>query len=68
MSRAYFILIAETIRTLPSFEIRCYEGKKMPACEDAVRFSVVCSCFADALRSTNPQFDRERFLDACRGK
>jgi hypothetical protein len=68
MSRAHFVLIANTIKTLPSFEIRSYEGKKMPACEDAVRFDVICSSFADALRTTNPQFDRERFLDACRGK
>jgi hypothetical protein len=68
MSRAHFVLIAETIRTLPSFELRRIEEKKMPQCEDVVRFEVICSCFADALRSTNPQFDRSRFLEACNGK
>ena len=68
MSRAHFQLIADTIKQLPSFSIRTYEGKKVPQCEDAVRFDTVCSCFADALSSTNPQFKRERFLDACKGK
>jgi hypothetical protein len=67
MSRAHFVLIATTIKQLPSFEIRCYDKKKTES-EDAVRVEVICSCFADALRSTNPNFNRERFLDACRGK
>jgi hypothetical protein len=51
-----------------TFEIRSYEGKKLPQCEDAVRFDVICSCFADALSGTNSQFMRELFLDACKGK
>jgi hypothetical protein len=67
MSRSHFVLIAQTIKTLPSFEIRSYDKKKI-ASEDAVRFSVIASSFADALRSTNPNFNRERFLDACGGK
>jgi len=68
MSRAHFVLIAETIQHLPSFTVKSIEGNKIPEMEDAVRFSVICSCFADALRRTNPQFNRDRFLDACQGK
>jgi hypothetical protein len=68
MSRAHFVLIASTIKRLPTFELRKIEGKKMPQCEDVVRFDTICSCFADALSSTNPQFNRSRFLEACNGK
>jgi len=62
MSRKDFQLIAETIKQLPSFTTT------NPACADAVRFDAIVSSFADALRSTNPRFDRERFVSACNGK
>ena len=62
MSRKDFQLIAETLRTLPSFTTI------NPACSDVVRFDVLVNQFADALRSTNPRFDRERFVSACNGK
>ena len=62
MSRKDFQLIAETIKQLPSFTTND------PTCADAVRFDVVVNQFADALRSTNPRFDRERFIAVCNGK
>jgi hypothetical protein len=48
MSRKDYILIAETIKALTSFTTT------NPACDDAVRFSVIVNQFADALAGTNP--------------
>jgi hypothetical protein len=66
MSRKDFRLIAETIRLLPSFETYQQDGK-LYAC-DVVNFSAICRRFAEALRTTNPRFDAERFIAACNGK
>jgi hypothetical protein len=60
MSRKDFKLIADTIRSLPSFST--------PRCGDVVRFDVVVNRFADALTSTNARFDRSRFIAACNGR
>jgi hypothetical protein len=60
MTRKNFILIAETIKLLPSVDV--------PADNDVVRFSAIVSRFADALATTNPRFNRERFENACNGK
>ena len=60
MTRKDFVLIAETIKQLPSFE--------QPADSDVVRFSAVVARFADALATTNPHFNRARFERACNGK
>lgn len=67
MSRKDFRLIAETIRLLPSFDI---PGPNMLSAfnVDAVRFAVVVNRFAEALATTNPRFNRERFVAACNGK
>lgn len=62
MSRKDFRLIAETIRNLPSFDVISLDKA------DCVRFAVVVSRFADALATTNPRFNRERFIAACNGK
>jgi len=62
MSRKDFRLIAETIRNLPSFDVISLDNA------DCVRFSAVVSRFADALATTNPRFDRQRFIAACNGK
>ncbi len=59
MSRKDFQLIADAIKTLPSFD---QNGV------DMVRFDALCSRMADALASTNPRFDRDRFVAACNGK
>jgi hypothetical protein len=59
MSRKDFRLIAETIKTLPSFDAKG---------TDVVRFDVVVNRMAEALRTTNPRFDTERFVAACNGK
>ena len=66
MSRKDFRLIAETIRLLPSFETYQQDGKLYPT--DVVNFSAVCHRFAEALRTTNPRFNAERFIAACNGK
>jgi hypothetical protein len=60
MSRKDYILIAETIKSLPSFTTK--------ECTDAVRFEALVNRFADALAGTNPKFDRQRFAAACNGK
>lgn len=59
MTRKDFNLIAQTIKMLPSSD---HKGI------DTVRFDALCSQFADALSSTNPRFDRERFIAACNGR
>jgi hypothetical protein len=59
MSRKDFRLIAETIKMLPSFDAKG---------TDVVRFDVVVNRMAEALRTTNPRFDTDRFVAACNGK
>ena len=59
MSRKDFNLIAETIKLMPSFDVNG---------TDTIRFDVVVNCFAEALRSTNPRFDTQRFVAACNGR
>ncbi len=53
MTRKDFVLIAETIKQLPSFD--------QPADSDVVRFSALVARFTDALATTNPRFNRARF-------
>ena len=60
MSRKDFILIAQVIKYLPSFE--CAQDN------DVVRHSAIVERFAQALAGTNPRFDRQRFIAACNGK
>jgi hypothetical protein len=66
MTRKAFKLIAETIRLLPSFETFQEDGKRYPT--DVVNFSAICHRFAEALRTTNPRFDADRFINACNGR
>lgn len=66
MTRKDFRLIAETIRSLPSFETFHQDGTRYPT--DVVNFDAVCRRFAEALRSTNPRFNAERFIAACNGR
>ncbi|HEX3740112.1 MAG TPA: hypothetical protein VHV29_10340 [Terriglobales bacterium] len=60
MSRKDFILIAQVIKYLPSFE--CKQDS------DVVRHRVIVASFAEALKNTNPRFDAQRFTDAATGK
>jgi len=62
MSRKDFRLIAETIRNLPSFDVISLHHT------DCVRFSAIVARFAEALRTTNPRFNADRFINACNGK
>jgi hypothetical protein len=66
MTRKDFKLIAETIRLLPSFELGT-ELARGPQAE-IVRFAVICHRFAEALATTNPRFNKDRFIAACNGK
>jgi len=59
MTRKDFQLIAETVRGLDTFSYQ-YDGCDMPSS----RWQAA-NAFADKLASTNPNFDRERFLRAC---
>jgi hypothetical protein len=66
MTRKDFILIAETIRLLPSFDTHQADGRLHPT--DVVNHSAICRRFAEALATTNPRFDADRFIAACNGK
>ena len=66
MTRKDFDLIAETIRLLPSFETHQSDGQLYPT--DVVNFDAVCHRFAEALATTSPRFDKDRFIAACNGK
>ena len=66
MSRAHFILIANTIKLLPSFTTYQKDGSEHPS--DVVNFNTICTRFAEALAPTNSLFKRDRFLAACHGK
>jgi hypothetical protein len=60
MTRKHFQLIAETIR-----ELKLQQERLMSA--DSQR-EVIAKAFAEALRSTNSNFDAERFVSACLGE
>ena len=66
MTRKDFVLLAETIRLLPSFEAYQRDGKLNST--DVVNFSAICRRFAEALATTNARFDADRFINACNGK
>jgi hypothetical protein len=66
MTRKHFKLIAETIRLLPSFETCQADGKLYST--DVVSFNALCHRFAEALATTNPRFNKDRFIAACNGK
>jgi hypothetical protein len=59
MTRKDFELIARAVRGLDCFSYQ-YDGADMPS----ARFQAA-TAMADALGSTNPAFDRARFLTAC---
>jgi hypothetical protein len=42
-------------------------GEKIYPCEVG-NVDAVCSRFAEALASTNPRFNRQKFIAACNGK
>ena len=54
MTRKDFELIAKVIKELPPVDIYDVSGHK-----------VVALIFANALATTNPLFNREKFLKAC---
>jgi hypothetical protein len=65
MTRKDFQLIAETIRTMPTFEATAQaDGPEI----EVLRFSALCNRFAEELATTNPRFDKDRFIAACNGK
>lgn len=56
MQRRHFELIAETLKNTRE----TIQGEQHKVIHD-----LYAKAFAQALRSTNPQFNRERFLKAC---
>jgi len=54
----HFRKVAEIIRSLP-----CKDSGPM-----GIVWPIVAVHFADALATTNPNFDRARFLAACKGE
>ena len=63
MTRKDFQLIADVVRNLRTFEARDAEMSEDVA--HAVRWTTVADKLASALATTNPRFDRERFIEAC---
>jgi hypothetical protein len=62
MPRKDFRLIAEVIRSLPSFDVKELDNA------DCVRFSAMVARFSEALARTNSRFDADRFARACNGQ
>lgn len=62
MTRKDFQMIAQVIRSLPSFDVKSLDDA------DCVRFSAIIARFAEALANTNPRFNRSRFENACNGR
>ena len=58
MTRKDFELIAEALRLAHDYR---------PAGSPEATLALVGDIFADKLAGTNPNFDRERFLKACKG-
>ena len=54
MQRRHFEFIADVIRNMPTNHSR-----------DVRNRLVMAETFADALKATNPQFSRQRFIEAC---
>ena len=63
MTRKDFQLIADVVKQLRTFEAHDVEMSEDVA--RAVRLSSVADALASALATTNPRFDRDRFLTAC---
>lgn len=63
MTKKDFELIAATIQKVRAPE----EPEHFVNAEafDKMTREIIAGCFADALASQNPRFDRERFLRAC---
>ena len=65
MTRKDFNLIAEVIRTMPTFDATAQaDGPEI----EVLRFSALYHRFAEALATTNPKFNKDRFIAACNGK
>ena len=63
MTRKDFQLIADAVRQLRTFE--AHDAELSEDVAHAVRWSSVADALASALATTNPRFDRDRFLGAC---
>jgi len=63
MTRKDFQLIADAVRQLRTFE--AHDAELSEDVAHAVRWSSVADTLASALATTNPRFDRDRFLEAC---
>ena len=63
MTRKHFRQIANAMQSLRKFEAHDVEMSEIVA--RAVRFSSVIDALANVLATTNPRFNRDRFLAAC---
>jgi hypothetical protein len=63
MTRKHFQQIATAMQSLRTFEAHDVEMSEVVA--HAVRFSSVVDALAHVLASSNPRFNRDRFLTAC---
>ncbi len=61
MTRKDFQLIADALKeSKPEAEKKFHNQTAY-----MTQFMITCHCMADALATTNPRFDRDRFLTAC---
>ncbi len=63
MSRAHFRLIADVVKHLRTFE--AFDAEMSEVVAHAVRKTDVMDRLASALSTTNRQFNRSKFFDAC---
>ena len=68
MTRKDFILIAETIRLERQRSRQYVEANNPRTCVELDHLDQIAESFADALATTNPRFNRSRFINACNGK
>jgi hypothetical protein len=66
MTKQEFELIEETIRLLPSFDVRDYSHSlgNLEVC----LWDAVVSRFAEALGAAYPRFNKDRFVAGCHGR
>jgi hypothetical protein len=68
MTRKDFVLIAQTIQLERQRSRQYVEVNNCRTCVELDHLDQITESFADALATTNPRFNRSRFINACSGK
>ena len=68
MTRKDLVLIAETIQLERQRSCQYVKANNPRTCVELDHLDQIAESFADALATTNPRFNRSRFINACNGK